>query len=135
MEFATILLYAHSGIRWLIVFTAILTLTVFGYAWVTRKSFPKLKRILPSAYSSLLDAQILIGVIYLFLVTLKAGGIPRYRWEHLAVMVLSALLAHLPARWRKSKQANFYRKTFFAVLGSLVLIYIGVANLPGGWNR
>ncbi len=135
MEFATILLYAHSGIRWLIVLVAILTLAVFGYAWATRKSFLKLKRILPSAYSSLLDSQVVIGLISLLLVTLKAGGIPRYRWEHMAIMILSALLAHLPAHWRKSKKENFYRNTLLSILGSLALIYIGVAMLPGGWNR
>jgi hypothetical protein len=30
---------------------------------------------------------------------------------------------------------NKFAIGFFAVLGALLLIFIGVARLPGGWNR
>ncbi|MBT3323272.1 MAG: hypothetical protein HN392_13390 [Anaerolineae bacterium] len=135
MKFTTILLYAHSGFRWLIILAAILALIVFGYGWLKKKTFPKLGRILPAAYSGLLDAQVLLGLIYLLLLASKTGGFPRFRLEHMVIMILSAFIAHLPARWRKSKKENLYRNTFLAILSSLIIIYVGIAMLPGGWNR
>ena len=65
MNIVTILLYAHSGIRWLIILAALLALGVFGYGWLSKKTFPKLGRILPAAYSGLLDAQVLLGLIFM----------------------------------------------------------------------
>jgi hypothetical protein len=33
------------------------------------------------------------------------------------------------------RAVNMYAISFIAILGSLLLIYIGVARLPGGWSR
>ncbi|MBT3316192.1 MAG: hypothetical protein HN390_16440 [Anaerolineae bacterium] len=135
MNIITILLYAHSGIRWLIILAALLALGIFGYGWIVKKTFPKLGRILPAAYSGLLDAQVLLGLIFMIWTGLAGSGFPRFRWEHMAMMILAAVVAHLPSRWAKAGKENLYRNIFFAILGSLVLIYLGVLVLPGGWTR
>lgn len=135
MNFSTILLYAHSGIRWLIVLAAFFALGLFGYGWLANKKNKKLAHILPAAYSGLLDAQVALGLIYMIVLFAKEMGLPRFRLEHMTVLLFAAVVAHLPSRWRKKGSENFYRNTFFAILGSLVLIYIGVSILPGGWNR
>lgn len=135
MDFLKILLYTHSGLRWLIVLAALLALAVFGYGWLARKTFPKLARILPAAYSGLLDTQTLLGFIYFFWTGLAGAGFPRYRIEHLSMMFLAAILGHLPSRWKKTEDSLRYRNIFFVVIGTLILIYLGVAVLPGGWNR
>jgi len=134
MNIVTILLYAHSIIRWLIVFAALLALAIFGYGWLGKKTFPKLARILPAAYSGLLDTQVLLGAIFMIWTGVQGAGFPRYRLEHMSIMIFAALLAHIPARLRKSKKANFYRNTFLAVLVSLIFIYLGVTLLPSGWR-
>ena len=64
----------------------------------------------------------------------KDAGLPRFRLEHMAIFLSAAVAAHLPSRWRKKGRENFEKNTFWATLASLVLIYIGVAILPGGWN-
>ncbi len=135
MNIVTILLYAHSGIRWLIILAALLALGVFGYGWLSKKTFPKLGRILPAAYSGLLDAQVLLGLIFMIWTGVQGAGFPRFRLEHMAMMILAAVVAHLPSRWAKAKKAYLYRNTFLAILGTLVLIYLGVLVLPGGWAR
>ena len=135
MDLLKILLYAHSGLRWLIVLAALLALAIFGYGWLAKKSFPKLARILPAAYSGLLDTQTLLGFIYFFWTGLAGDGFPRYRIEHLGMLFLAAILGHLPSRWKKTEDGLRYRNIFFVVIGTLILIYLGVAVLPGGWNR
>jgi hypothetical protein len=135
VNIVTILLYAHSGIRWLIVVAAIAALILFGYSWLGKKSFPKLGRILPAAYSGLLDMQVLLGLIYMIWTGLQGAGFPRFRIEHMTMMILAAVVAHLPSRWRKAEKENLDRNIFLAILGTLVLIYLGVVLLPGGWAR
>ena len=136
MNIFTILLYTHSGIRWLIVIAAILALGVFGYGWLGKKTFPKLGRILPAAYSGLLDTQALLGLIFMIWTGLDGVGFPRFRIEHMTMMILAAVIAHLPSRWIKAGKENLYRNIFFAIILSLLLIYFGVALLPeGGWAR
>ena len=135
MNIVTILLYAHSGIRWLIVVAALVALVIFGYGWLAKKTFPKLGRILPAAYSGLLDTQVLLGLIYMVWTGVQGAGFPRFRLEHMTMMILAAVVAHLPSRWAKAKKTNLYRNIFLAILGSLVLIYLGVLVLPGGWAR
>lgn len=130
-----LLLNIHSFVRWLIVLAALLALAVFGYGWLAKKSFPKLARILPAAYSGLLDTEVLLGFIYFFWTGLAGAGFPRYRIEHLGMMFLAAILAHFPSRWKKTEDTLRYRNIFFVVIGTLILIYLGVAVLPDGWNR
>lgn len=135
MNIFVILLHTHSVLRWLIVIAAIAALALFGYSWLGKKSFPKLARIFSAAYSGLLDMQVLLGLIYLLLLAFNGGGFPLYRIEHMTVLFFAALVAHLPSRWKKAEKALYHRNTFLAILGSLVLIFIGVAMLPDGWNR
>ncbi|MCP4139912.1 MAG: hypothetical protein GY755_06425 [Chloroflexi bacterium] len=135
MNIVTILLYAHSGIRWLIILAALSALALFGYGWIVKKTFPKLSRILPAAYSGLLDAQVLLGLIFMIWTGSQGAGYPRFRLEHMAMMILAAVLAHLPSRWAKAGKENLYRNTFLVILGTLLLIYLGILVLPGGWTR
>ena len=131
-----LVLTIHSVIRWLIVLAALLALAIFGYGWLAKKSFPKLARILPAAYSGLLDTQVLLGLIFMIWTGLAGVGFPRFRIEHMTMMILAAVIAHLPSRWIKAGKENLYRNIFFAIILSLLLIYFGVALLPeGGWAR
>mgnify|MGYP004007156363 FL=1 len=112
-----------------------MALVIFGYGWLAKKTFPKLGRILPAAYSGLLDTQVLLGLIFMIWTGVQGAGFPRFRLEHMVMMILAAVVAHLPSRWAKAGKENLYRNTFFAILGTLVLIYLGVLVLPGGWAR
>lgn len=57
------------------------------------------------------------------------------RWAIVGVAILAVVAAHLPARWKSAPDKVRHRNTLFAFVTSLVLIFIGVAVLPGGWSR
>ena len=128
MKFTTILAYSHSGVRWLVVAAAIAAFLFFGYGWLTKKYNEKPARILTAAYSGLLDLQVLLGFVFLFV-----AGFNRYRLEHMTVLLIAAVIAHLPRKWREAAPAIYYRNTFLIILVTLVLIYLGV-SLVGGWS-
>jgi hypothetical protein len=125
-----LLITIHSHNRWLIVLVAAAAILKFAWGWLKGGSFKKIDRILASAFSGLMDLQALLGLIYFFLV-----GFSVIRIEHATTMFIAAVVAHLPARWKKSGGATRFRNTLFAILFSLLLVYVGVMRLPGGWNR
>lgn len=126
MKISTILFHAHSGLRWLIVVAAVAAVIFFGYSWLAKKYNKKPARILTAAYSGMLDMQVLLGLIFMFMT-----GVSRYRLEHMSVFIGVAVLAHLPRKWRDGADEIYFRNTFITVLATLVLIFVGVAVLPG----
>ncbi len=129
----SILLTLHSLLRWLIVILGVLALLKFLFGWLARKRFSKMDRALSAGFSGLMDAQALLGFLYFVLTGLARVGFPIYRIEHMATMLVAALAAHLPSFFKRRGNKHFI--AFAAVASALFLIYLGVARLPGGWNR
>jgi hypothetical protein len=129
------LLMIHSLVRWLIVITAVAAIVKFALGWLQGGSFQKIDRILASAFSGLLDLQVTLGIIYLIWDGVAKTGFPMFRIEHGFTMILAAVVGHLPARWKNAAGKSHFRNTLLCVLGALVLIYLGVVRLPGGWSR
>jgi hypothetical protein len=130
-----ILLTVHSIIRWVIIAVAIVAIVRFALVWVGRMAAGSADRRLMSAFSGLLDTQALLGLIYLVLSALGGGGLPRERIEHAITMILAIIVGHLPMRWRDAEGTIRARNNLLAIVVALILIYIGVARLPGGWTR
>jgi len=130
------ILFIHSIIRWLIVFVGIVSLGKFFVGWMAKSPFQKLDRILSSAFVGLLDLQATLGLILLLWNGIIDGaGFPRYRLEHMGAMILAVALGHMQARWKNAEDTIRFRNTFLIIIGVFVLIYFGVAVLPGGWTR
>lgn len=131
------LLPLHSYLRWLIVIVAITAIVKFAIGWLRGGAFKGMDRALAAAFSGTLDLQATLGLINLLWLGFSAdgGGFTRQRLEHAFIMILAAVLGHLPARWKNSPDGVRFRNAFFCILGALLLIYIGVATLPGGWAR
>lgn len=131
-----ILLMIHSIVRWLIVIAASITVIKFALGWLRGGAFSGMDRGLASAFSGLIDLQVLLGFIFFFWNGLGAGaGFPRYRLEHMAIMLVAAVVAHLPVRWKNAEDKLRFRNTLFVALDVLILIFIGVSLLPRGWSR
>lgn len=128
-----ILLITHSHARWLVALAALIAIFKFALGWLKGGSFQKIDRILASAFSGLVDLQVVLGVIY-FIWT-SALGVPfsPARIEHLTTMFIAAILAHLPALWKKAQDRQRFRNTLFSVIIALVFILTGVIRLRGGW--
>ncbi|MBK8431599.1 MAG: hypothetical protein IPL28_10060 [Chloroflexi bacterium] len=126
----------HSIIRWVIVIVGVLAIIKFAIGWAQKSKFTGADRGLSSAFTGLMDLQLLLGLIIIFWGGLVDGlGFPRVRLEHGFAMIIAVVVAHLSARWRKSGDTLRFRNTFLTILISLLIIFAGVAALPGGWTR
>ena len=130
-----ILLMIHSYVRWLIVLVAIAAVIKFALGWLRGGQFKGMDRGLASGFSGLIDLQTTLGLILMFWSGFSGVGFPMFRIEHATTMVIAAVVAHLPARWKTAADKTRFRNTLFCVLGALLLIYVGVMRLPGGWSR
>jgi len=125
-------LMLHSIVRWVIVFVGLFALVKFLIGWLRKSEFTKKDHRLSAGFGGLMDLQVTLGLIFFFWNGMSVG-FPMFRIEHMVIMLLAAVAAHLPSFMKKAE--NKYAVAFFAVLGALVLVFVGVALLPGGWSR
>ncbi len=132
MEF---LATAHSILRWIILLAGLAALARFLIGWQRGGQFAGLENGLRNGFTGLMDLQLLLGAVILFVTGFGGAGFPAYRLEHTFYMVLAVIAAHLQARWKASPDDIRFRNSSLSILAALVLIFVGVARLPGGWQR
>lgn len=130
-----ILLAIHSYLRWLIVLVAVAAIVKFTLGWLRGGEFKGMDRGLSSGFSGLLDLQVTLGLVFMVWTGLAGVGFPMFRIEHATTMIIAAVVAHLPARWKNAADTIRFRNTLFCILGALLLVYVGVMRLPGRWSR
>jgi hypothetical protein len=128
-----LVLMLHSILRWVLVIVGLFALVKFLIGWMRKSEFAKMDRGLQAGFSGLMDLQVTLGFIFFFWSGLTGAGFPMIRMEHMITMLVAALVAHFPSF--KKQAENKFAVGFFAVLGALVLVYVGVARLPNGWTR
>lgn len=120
------LLRFHGDIRWLVVIVAAVVIIKFLIGWLGKKQYAPLDKKLLTAYSILLDINVLLGLILLF----STRGPNGPRMEHATTMILAVVAAHATAIWRKSNDSpTKYRNQLLMVLLSLALVIVGVIRL------
>jgi len=128
-----ILLIIHSHTRWLILIVALVAIVKFAIGWLRGGSFKGMDRGLTAAFSGLMDLQVTVGLIFLIWTSLVGVPFTPNRIEHLTTMLIAAVVAHLPAMWKKSTDNIRFRNTLFCIVGALALVFVGVMRLRGGW--
>lgn len=128
-----ILLEIHSILRWVIVIVGIVAIVKFLIGWARKSAFDKMDRGLSSGFSGLMDLQVTLGLLYFLITGFGGSGFPPFRIEHLTTMLIAAVVGHAPSMFKKA--ANKHAVAFYAVIGALILVVIGVYRLPGGWSR
>lgn len=131
----TILLAIHSFVRWIILLVAVIAIVKFAVGWRRGGAFKGIDRGLTAGFSGLMDLQALLGVVLLLWGGFTGAGFPLYRIEHGFTMILAAVAAHLSARWKNAADTIRFRNNLFVILGSLILVLVGIAVLPGGLSR
>ena len=127
-----IVLMLHSIVRWILVLVALIALVKFALEWSRKARVEKSDRVLMSAFSGMIDLQALLGIIFLFWQGLgTAIGFPQFRIEHAVTMIIAVVIAHSPMAWKKNETTAALRNNFLVVLAVLVVVFIGVAVLPG----
>ena len=130
-----ILLMAHSGLRWLVLLVAAVAIVKFALGWLKGGEFKGMDRGLASAFSGLMDLQALLGIVFLLWNGFTGSGFPLFRIEHGTIMILAAVVGHLPSRWKNAASKTRFRNSLFAIVGSVLLVIVGIALLPGGLSR
>ena len=130
-----LLLMIHSLLRWLIVIVAVIAIVKFALGWLRSGALKGMDRGLAAGFSGLMDTQATLGLIFMVWNGLAGAGFPMFRIEHAVTMIVAAVVAHLPARWKNASDKLRFRNTLFCILGALLLVYAGVMRLPGGWSR
>jgi hypothetical protein len=126
-------LMLHSILRWGIVLVGLFALVKFLIGWSRKSEFTKMDRGLSAGFSGLMDLQVTLGFILFFWGGLTGSGFPMFRIEHMTIMLVAAILGHLPTFMKKSE--NKFAIGLYGVIGALLLVFVGVARLPGGWSR
>jgi hypothetical protein len=126
----SVLLTIHSFVRWLIVIVAIISVVKFAIGWLRGGAFQGMDRGLTSGFSGLIDLQVTLGLVYMIWNGLAVEGFPAFRIEHAITMIIAAVVAHLPARWKNVEDKTRFRNSLFIVLDVLIIIFIGVVRLP-----
>lgn len=126
-------LMIHSLVRWLIILVGVVALVKFAIGLAQKSAFGKMDRGLSSGFSGLMDLQVLLGLLYFLITGFGSVGFPAFRIEHAITMFIATGVSHTPSMFKRA--TNKYAVALGAVIGTLILIYIGVSFLPGGWSR
>ena len=127
------LLAIHSFVRWIIMAVALVAIVKFAVGWAANHLFKGMDRGLASGFSGLMDLQVLLGLVYFIWNGLAVTGFPMYRILHMVTMLIAAGVAHLPSRFKALNDKLRFQYSFFAIIASLVLVFIGISFLPNGW--
>lgn len=122
-----IVLPLHAINRWLVVAVGLIAALKFVVGWRQRQAFGPADRGLMSAFSGLLDLQVLLGLILLL-----GLGVNMARIEHAVTMIVAVVLVHLRVRWRQAPDPIRFRNNLIVVAVALILTFVGVAVLAAG---
>ena len=117
----TIVFYAHSGIRYLVLLVAVAALAYLLFGLATRRDFDKLAGALTGAYVGLLDLQVLIGVVLYLLFPSRPALI-----GHAVMMLAAVTVGHVANIMNKRREQKSYGVAFGGVAVSLLLVVGGI---------
>lgn len=139
-------LHLHSYLRWAVLLVGVVALVMAVAGAASRSSWTPQQRRLGLAFTTLMDVQLLIGIVlYLFLSPITrsafqdmgaAMGDSAVRFfvaEHLVGMIAAVVLAHVGAVRARRKNAPAVAAVFYALAFAVMLVSIpwGRGLLPG----
>ncbi|WP_372773109.1 hypothetical protein [Mangrovibacterium sp.] len=139
------LLHLHDVLRWIILLTALVTLLKYFIGWFGQKPWEKSDNILGGIFIGLMDLQFLTGfILYAFVspitkaafqdfgAAMKNSDLRFYAVEHLTMMVIALVLAHI-GRIKSKKISESKSKFATALLFYGIAYIIILAAIP--WQR
>ena len=109
------LFYAHSGLRYLVLFAGILVLGYAVYGQATKREYDKTMRILAAVFTGSIDLTVLLGVAHL----MSSVFYPQLS-GHIASMVLAMVVAHLVSAVMKRRPIA--ERTFMPHIVSTLIV-------------
>ncbi|MBK9249719.1 MAG: hypothetical protein IPM69_16780 [Ignavibacteria bacterium] len=127
-----IILNAHSHTRWLVLTIAVVTVLLYLFGWLSKRSFSKFDRIMGSVFVGILDMQALIGIVMLVMLLVEGTTLQVKQLEHIGTMFCAVAIAHLTARWKKLPDTLRFRNSLLFYIMALILVIHGIIRLRGG---
>jgi hypothetical protein len=138
-------LHLHDVLRWLLLVSLAVTLVKYLAGWFGNKPWKKTDNILGIVFTSLMDLQLLTGLVLYFFLSpitklalsdfggaMKNADLRFYAVEHFAMMLIAVVLVHIGrAKSKKAKtdQGKFKIASIFFLI-ALVLMIVGIP-----WDR
>ena len=138
-------LHIHDTLRWLLLVSLVVTLVKYLAGWLGNKPWTKLDNVLGIVFTSLMDLQLLVGLVLYFLLSpitklalsdfgaaMKNADLRFYAVEHFSMMLVAVVLVHIGRV--KSKKANTDQGKFkIASIFFLIALALIVAAIP--WSK
>ncbi len=138
-------LHLHDTLRWLLLLSLAVTLVKYISGWLGNKPWKKVDNILGIVFTSLMDLQLLTGlVLYFFLspvtkiamsdfgAAMKDSNLRFYAVEHFSMMLIAVVLVHI-GRAKSKKAKTDVAKFKVASIFFLIALALMVAAIP--WSR
>jgi hypothetical protein len=124
--FASVLFHAHSGLRYLVLLAGLASFLYSIVAAVTARPWDRGGRVLLRAFVGVLDLQVLLGLILVFLWPFHAA-----LWGHIVLMIVAAAAGHFTSILirRRGPEARSHLTAALGAAGTLVLIIGGIAAI------
>lgn len=131
------ILHLHNLLRWVVLIVGVIAL-ILSWIAVSRKSqWTQPLRTLGSAFTGVMDIQVLIGIVYyaFFSPIVKAGfqnfgeamkepAIRQYLVEHSLGMILAAVLVHIGTAAAKNKNNPMPAAIYYSLAVVAVILFI-----------
>lgn len=121
--FSSILFHAHSGLRYLVLLVGVIALAYAAAAAARRRSWNSTTRGLVLAFTGLLDLQVLLGVVLIFVWRFYPA-----LWGHITMMILAAAAAHITSILNRRRPAE-RRSHGLAAVGVAAALLLMVAGI------
>lgn len=122
MNFYTVVLAIHNIVRWIVIILAILALARAYIGWLGRKNWTGTDRMVGVLFTSMMDLQLLLGLILFFVVGVGRGP---FLYEHVIPMVVAVILSHIGsarARRLEDDTAKHRQAAIWYTLAVLVVL-------------
>jgi hypothetical protein len=124
--FTSILVHAHSGLRYLVLLAGLASFLYSIIAAVTARPWDRGGRVLLTTFIGLLDLQVLLGLVLVFIWPFYPA-----LWGHIVMMVLAAAAAHFTGIMNRRRPPEHRRHLTAAlgVAGAVILVVGGITAI------
>ena len=140
-----VFLILHDTFRWLLLISLILTLTKYLNGWLGKKPWKKIDKILGIVFTSLMDLQLLVGLILYFFLSpltrfafsdfgtaMKESNLRFYAVEHISIMLIAAVIVHIGQSKSKKAKTDVIR---FKILSIYLIVALTLIVIAIPWTR
>lgn len=121
----------HGHWRWILALVAILLVVKYALSLIQKSRYEGIDLTLGRVYAGVITVQFVLGVINVIgKLTGATGAMYRQAWEHVFTGVIITALAHMIVPMTRKR--GYLVGLILAAL-SLVLMFLNVATVRGGW--